>query len=201
MQESRVYLRKLATGQLVEASLLDEVTNRHLALWKGAWQKAMRAHCAGRVLRDQPEDQHWDWKWKANQWRPMLGYHSFAITCEGELQGLMLAGDLRSARIQAQFGKPIVYVEYLATAPWNRRELQARPRYSGVGMVMLAAAVETSFELGYRGRIGLHALSRAEAFYRDKCGMTELGRDAAHQDLMYYEMTDAQAEAFRAGPA
>jgi hypothetical protein len=27
--------------------------------------------------------------------------------------------------------------------------------------------------------------------------MSELGKDAAHQELMYYEMTDNQAEAFR----
>jgi hypothetical protein len=197
MQESRVYLRKSATGMLVEASLLDEVTDRHLALWDGAWRAVMQQHCSGRALRDKPEDHHWDWKWKANEWRPMLGYHSFAITCEGELQGLMLASDFKSARIQAQFGKPIVYVEFLATAPWNRKEIQTPPRYIGVGTVMVAAAVEVSWDLGYRGRIGLHSLSKAEEFYRDKCGMTELGKDAGHQGLIYYEMTDNQAEAFR----
>jgi len=32
MQESRVYLKKMSTSQLVEASLLDEVTDKHLAL-------------------------------------------------------------------------------------------------------------------------------------------------------------------------
>lgn len=127
----------------------------------------------------------------------MLGYHSFAITCDGELQGLMLVCDFKSARLQAQFGKPVVYVEFLATAPWNRKEIQTPPRYAGVGTIMVSAAVEASWELGYRGRIGLHALPRAQEFYRDKCGMTELGKDDAHQGLMYYEMTDNQAEAFR----
>jgi hypothetical protein len=85
-------------------------------MWSGSWSAAMQAHCAGRTLRDKPEDHHWDWKWKAGERRPMLGYHSFAITSEGELQGLMLVSDLKSARIQAQFGKPIVYVEFVATA-------------------------------------------------------------------------------------
>ena len=197
MQESRVYLKKMATGQLVEASLLDEITNRHLAMWVKTWQPVMQERCKGRVLQEKPEDHHWDWKWKANEWRPLLGFHSFAITCEGELQGLMLACDFKSARIQAQFGKPIVHVDFLATAPWNRPEFQTPQRYRGVGTVMVAAAVELSWELGYRGRIGLHSLSDAEEFYRDKCGMTELGKDAAHQDLMYYEMTDKQAEDFR----
>jgi len=197
MEESRVYLKKSATGELVEASLLDDVTDGHLAMWSSSWQAAMQAHCAGRVLHDKPEDHHWDWRWKANEWRPMLGYHSFAITCEKELQGLMLVSDLQSARIQAQFGKPIVFVEFLATAPWNRPEIQTPPKYRGVGMVMVAAAVELSWDLGYRGRIGLHALPKAEVFYRERCKMSELGKDRAHQGLMYYEMTDNQAEAFR----
>ncbi len=196
MQESRVYLKKTSTGQLVEASLLDEITDEHLTLWIDTWQPAMQAHCSGRVLRDKPEDHHWDWKWKASEWRPMLGYHSFTITCEGELQGLMLVCDFKSARIQAQFGKPIVYVEFVATAPWNRPKIQT-PRFRGVGTVMVTAAVELSWQLGYRGRIGLHSLPDAEEFYRDTCGMSELGKDAAHQELMYYEMTDNQAEAFR----
>jgi hypothetical protein len=197
MQESRVFLKKMSNGQMVEASLVDEVTDVHLGMWSGGWQKAMQAYCAGRTLQDKPEDHHWDWTWKANEWRPMLGYHSFAITCEGELQGLMLASDFKSARLQAQFGKPIVYVEFLATAPWNRLEFQKPPRYRGVGTVMVAAAVELSYGLGYGGRIGLHSLPKAEQFYRDICGMSELGKDAAHQELKYCEMTENQAKAFR----
>jgi hypothetical protein len=66
--------------------------------------------------------------------------------------------------------------------------------------VMIAAAVELSWELGYKGRIGLHSLTDAEFFYKKTCGMTELGRDSAHEDLMYFEMTEKQAEAFRGKP-
>jgi hypothetical protein len=197
MEESRIYLRNSASGELVEASLLDEVTDRHLELWNESWQPAMQAHVAAHGLKARPEDHHWNWNWKAGEWRPMLGYHSFAIICEGELQGLMMVSDLKSALLPAQFGKPIVFVEYLATAPWNRPEIQLPPRYRGVGTVMVAAAVDLSWELGYRGRIGLHSLPRAEAFYRNSCQMTALGKDAAHQGLMYFEMTEKHAEEFR----
>jgi len=197
MAESRVFLRKSETSELVEASLTDEVTDQHLVMWNDSWRPAMEAYCAGRVFRNKPEDHHWDWKRKANEWRSLLGYHSFAIVCEQGLQGLMLASDFNSARLQAQFGKAIVYVEFLATAPWNRPELENPPRYRGVGTVMIAAAVELSRELGYRGRIGLHSLPKAERFYRDACGMTGLGMDTAHENLMYFEMTGNQAERFR----
>jgi hypothetical protein len=87
MTESRVYLKKTATAELVEASLLDEVTDTHLTMWTATWKPAMQTHCHGRVLGDKPEDHHWDWQRKASAWRPLLGYHSFAIVCEGELQG------------------------------------------------------------------------------------------------------------------
>jgi hypothetical protein len=66
MEESRVYLKKMATGQLVEASLLDEVIDKHLAMWNASWQTAMQTHCAGRALRDKPEDHHWNWTQKAD---------------------------------------------------------------------------------------------------------------------------------------
>jgi hypothetical protein len=200
MNESRVYLKKSETNVLVEASLLDEVTDDHLSMWNGSWVPAMEAFCVGRIFHDKPEDHHWNWKWKASEWRPLLGYHSFAVICESELQGLMLVSDVRSARLQVQFGRPIVYVEFVATAPWNRPEFKRPPKYRGVGTVMVAAAIELSWELRYRGRIGLHSLPAAAPFYRDKCGMTELGQDAEHQNLMYYEMTENQAEKFRQKP-
>ena len=200
MNVSTVYLKRGDTGKLVEASLVDEVADAHLSLWENSWGPVMKARCANRTLSDQPEDYHWDWRQKAGWWRPLLGYHSFALLCRNELQGLMLASDFRSARIQTQFGKPIIYVEFLATAPWNRPELKKPTRYRGVGTVMMAAAVELSFELGYRGRISLHSLPAAEPFYRDSCKMTGLGADAAHHDLMYFEMTSSQAEAFRQKP-
>ena len=66
------------------------------------------------------------------------------------------------------FGKPIVYVEFVATAPWNRPELQNPPRYRGVGTVMVAPAVELSWDLGYRGRIG-HGPARSGRRHRRTC--------------------------------
>ena len=197
MPESQVYLMKTATGELLEASLWDEVTDAHLAMWKHSWQPAMKSYCAGRPFADKPEDHHWNWQWKASSWRPLLQYHSYAITCEGGLQGLMLLSDAEPARLSSQFGKPIVYISFLATAPWNRPQVESPVRYRGVGTVMVAAAVELSISLGFHGRIGLHALSGAEGFYRRVCGMSELDPDEAHQGLIYYEMTENQAEQFR----
>jgi len=112
----------------------------------------------------------------------------------------MLASDLKSARIQEQFGKPIVTLDLLATAPWNRAKIQTPRRYRGGGTVMVAAAIQLSCDLGFKGRIGLHSLPAAVAFYRDVCEMTELGTDAAYENWTYFEMTENQAESFHQKP-
>ena len=59
--------------------------------------------------------------------------------------------------------------------------------YGACGMILFDRVVERSIDEGFRGRVGLHALPQAEAFYQDKCGMTPLGKDASKQDLMYFE--------------
>lgn len=197
MTTSRIYLKENATGKLVEAALHDEVSDAHLAMWDATWKPVMKAHCEGRPQADCPQDRHWDWRRKSNAWRPLLGYQSFAIVCRDELQGLMLTSDFRSARLAAQFGKPLVYIEFVVTAPWNRSEVQRPPRYSGVGGVFVDAAILLSLDSSFRGRVGLHSLPQAEGFYREACGMSEMGSDSAHEELMYFEMTEEQAEAFR----
>lgn len=198
MTTSRIYLKEGATGKMVAAEFHDEVEDTHLAMWEATWKPTMKAHCAGRTPDDTPRDRHWDWRHKVDMLRPYLGYHTFAIVCRGELQGLMLASDIQSARLEAQFGRPVVYVEFVATAPWNRIELQKMPRFMGVGSVFIAAAIQLSLDCRFRGRIGLHALPQSEDFYR-KCGMSELGPDSAHDGLVYFEMTVEQAKGFRGG--
>jgi hypothetical protein len=72
----------------------------------------------------------------------------------------------------------------------------AAPTYGGVGSVLINAAIQLSQAEGFRGRIGLHSLSQAATFYRDRCGMTDFGPDSTHHDLTYFEMDESQAAAF-----
>jgi hypothetical protein len=87
-----------------------------------------------------------------------------------------------------------VEVAFLATAPWNLRSVVATPRFAGVGTILLRAAVETSFDLGFKGRVGLLALRQAETFY-ERHDMTCFGVDSK-KPMKYYEMTTNVAEAF-----
>ena len=143
-----------------------------------------------------PEHAHWDWSLKSPALE-LLAYRGFAIECDNETQGLMLlllAGE--SCRLMPAKGKPLVYIDYIESAPWNIRKYVDPPRFREVGRVLVRTAVQTSIEEGFRGRIGLHSLPQSVGFYRDKIGMTMLGVDSAKKPLVYFEMTQEQAMRF-----
>ena len=146
---------------------------------------------------DKPEDAHWDWQAKVlhAQSDPMT-YELFSVEASGMTQGLLMAakGGVNSfSRHPEHPRKPIVYLNFLATAPWNRPGVVAAPLYKGIGRVLVGTAVSLSIEEGFAGRIGLHSLAGAETFYRDAIGMTDLDTDPANQDLRYFELSETQA--------
>lgn len=109
----------------------------------------------------------------------------------------MILDTLRSARLQSQAGKSMIYVEYLEVAPWNRRHLGDEvPRFRAVGSALMRAAIEFSYQEGFKGRIGLHSLPQSNGWYANTCGMADLGTDPDYQHLRYFEMTPEMAEAF-----
>ena len=197
MTESLVYLQRVSDGELVVAILCDEINDEHLDMWERTWSPAMEQHCDGRSLTDRPEDSHWNWRKKAAETSTLLSYQSFALIADGKLQGMMMTNNVTSSRLESQFGKPLVYVEFLATAPWNRPEFQTPPEFRGTGRLFILAAIQASIDAEFKGRIALHSLPQADPFYEKKCGMTRLGTDSSHQDLTYFEMTETQAENFR----
>jgi hypothetical protein len=102
----------------------------------------------------------------------------------------------KNCQIESQKGKPLAYVHFLAAAPWNLATVAPDPRFSLVGSILVATAIHLSIEEEFQGRIGLHSLPQADEWYRNSCGMTDLGRDHAVQDLRYFEMTPEQASEF-----
>jgi hypothetical protein len=114
------------------------------------------------------------------------------------MQGLMMVSTIaRRSRIANQTGKPVLYIEYIESAPWNLTGMVEKPRYSGVGIALLEAAIQFSMEEGFGGRLSLHSLPQSEPFYQRY--MTDLGIDQSKEGLRYYEMTAEQAQAFLEG--
>jgi len=139
-----------------------------------------------------------DWLMKAG-WLSLASYRSLGVECEGVMQGLMLVvTDGHYARLAPEFGRPLVYVDYLQTAPWNDQNLVDTPRFGAVGSRLLDGAVKLSVDLGYAGRIGLHSLPASEGFYR-RLGVpaVEIERQDRHaRGLWYFELTTHGAAKF-----
>ncbi len=200
VEVSTIYLLDVASGEGVEAELCDAIEQAQLDDWQTQWQPALFAVLQDLARRGVPMNQwpqswHWNWTQKTARVQGLLAFRGFSVVAQGVTQGLAQVDLTKSAREPSQAGKPLVYLDYVEVAPWNRPELGSPSRLRGVGSALITAAVALSGEEGFKGRIGLHSLPQADAFYR-KIGMTDLGQDAAYQNLRYFEMTAECARAF-----
>jgi len=197
-----VGLFDVAGNRMVDAELWDAIAEKNLADWEAEWIpelfKLLQAlNRKGVERRFWPQSRHWDWRDKMKAIEGRLANQSFSIVCQDMTQAMMTTDVTKRAQIASQKNDHLVYVDFLEAAPGNRREMtQMPPRFSGAGSILILAAIEQSKMEGFRGRIGLHSLPQANDFYANKVGMTDLGQDAAYQNLRYFEMTPEQAEAF-----
>jgi hypothetical protein len=175
---------------IVEAELYRDYPPNQLDSVEALWARARAdAATAAQAAGLAPlEHSHWDWRNKADSVE--AGLHMLvAVECESMTQGLMAV--LRSPRGAWADSGRVVYVDYLEVAPWNLKGAGSAPRLLGVGTALLADAVRLAAELGLDGRVGLHSLPQAEAFY-GRCGMTRVGPDPQYYDLTYFEFVGRQ---------
>lgn len=186
-----------ATGNPVAAILHKELDELETIDAEIAWsperlQKLRELRKKGTPLNSIPQHVHWNWAVKAVQTAGVLAYRTFGIEAGGKMQGLMivcLAG--RNARLDPDKGKPLVYVDFVETAPWNAKEFTSSPLYKGVGVRMIQAAARLSIDESFGGRVGLHTLPQSAGFYANACEMTSCGMDS--NNLEYLELTAAKA--------
>ncbi|NKZ37372.1 GNAT family N-acetyltransferase [Oleiagrimonas citrea] len=140
-------------------------------------------------------DFHWDWRRKCTI-APGTQRQAYGLVNCDQVEAAMMLADGHQTRLRTP-SEPLVYVDFLATAPWNRNVIQRPARFHGLGTMLLGAAVEVSRLQGMDGRCGLHALPSAEGFYQ-RAGMQDLGADPTYMNLHYFEMDAAIAHAFLA---
>ena len=194
-----------ASGEPVEAELFDDITIDHFMETQREWRPIVmevsrRLYQSNAPTECIPRHFHWDWTSKEYDLR-LLAIRFLGIMCENKLQGLIkldIAGQF--GRIASQLRKPLVYVDYLETAPWNikplMRAMDKEIQFSGIGTRLIEAAVRLSMDEGFKGRVALHSLTGAEKFYLDVCGMTAVARDAEKQNLLWCEFTAEQGKRF-----
>jgi len=138
-------------------------------------------------------DSHWDWRTKCT-FAPGTQRQAYGLVNDDQVEAAMMLAFDHVTRI-GPTREPLVYVDFLATAPWNRSAIQQPERFRRLGTMLLGAAITVSQMRGLEGRCGLHSLPPAEGFYQ-RAGMKDLGADPMYHDLHYFEFDAAAARAF-----
>lgn len=199
-----VLILQRSNKSFVSASLIEDVSEQEIKESHELWKTLIDAHKKEleekKIPKSQwPQHHHWDWT-KLYQYysKFKLAYKFFGIKFENQMQGLVLLSSdetKHTGRIDSQKGKPLIYVEYVATAPWNDKDIAPSPKFGLIGTRFMEVAIRLSINDGFEGRIGLHSLKQAEEFYRDSVCMTDLGQDTEKR-MRYFEMTPEQAKGF-----
>jgi hypothetical protein len=148
-----------------------------------------------KVLRSlQLDDSHWEWLKKAIAYRTSE-YVWLFLMADDVPQGACLIYHPKQSRLEAG---NIFYIEYIASAPWNRKNPMSPRRFAGIGSLLIKAAMTyATDELKLRQGFSLHALPRAVPFY-EQIGMKPLAA-LDKETLKYFEMPQATAIQFGVG--
>jgi len=190
----RINIVRRSDGTTVDAELLSNLDANDLLLVERQWEASRHAvHqkllASGVAKKEWPQSLHWNWSLKSGQLK-QLAIRGFGITTEGIWQAVCLTDCVSyTCKALGNLGKPLVYLDYIEVALWNWTisKIGQTARFGACGPILFDRIVQLSREEGFKGRVGLHALPQAEQFYREKCGMTPLGKDASKQGLMYFE--------------
>jgi hypothetical protein len=198
MNKAQLWERE--TDQVISAELLPEMTPEQVVQAGERWER-FRGRARARLRRAHapvPEHDHWDWNEKSHDLR-FAAYRCLGIRHEDEIQGLMMISTLAvEGRLPIHKGKPVLYVKYIESAPWNLKGyVGPAARFGGIGISLIRAAIAVSLEEEFRGRIALHSLPQSEPFYGRF--MEDLGIDPDVEKLRYFEMGEERALKFAKG--
>lgn len=177
---------QLATGSgATLPGVIRTMTQSHLQQIEVIWKKML--------IEAEQVDMDWNWDYKLRLSTNDDRFEAYVVVQDDVVHGVVLIEtQWHLSQISYDDGAsldnrlPLVYVEYLASAPWNRRSLEDPPFFEGIGRALLVFARQRSIELGYGGRVGLHSLPGSEAFYR-RCNMPDYGPDPDKDQLVYFE--------------
>src|SRR5262245_26548247 len=122
MSAIALQLVRAGTGESIDATLHVDLNAAALIGAEREWSPIRRAAFQRLLDAGYPHDQipkhsHWNWEAKA-QYLGFLSYRYFGLEADGKMQGLMLIDvATHTSRLAPDTGKPLVYVDYLESAP------------------------------------------------------------------------------------
>ncbi len=189
----------------LHCGLPSEMRASYLHYWLKSYIDLSKAREAYPDLPDL--DPSWNWSKKLGgpkNWSERVGdiikwpqeiLPLMCVECNGLNQGMMMLNtETHTSRIPGCEQNSLIYVEYLEVAPWNNRGITSdyyicsQKSLRGVGSILLLEAIKYSCDMGYQGRVGLHALPLCNQFYEVKFRMINMGPDEKKSHLNYYEL-------------
>jgi hypothetical protein len=190
----QVQLWDRGSNAVVLATLLDKVNAEQLIQTEAEWRRFhVDARERGNVIV--PEHNHCDWSKKARDLK-LAAYRCLGISFAGQTQGLVMVSLLAvPGRSTAHKGKPVLYVKYIESAPWNLKSYAGdNAKFGWIGTCLIRSAIAVSMDEEFRGRIALHSLPQAEPFYGRF--MENLGLSPDVENLRYFELSEDAAATF-----
>jgi hypothetical protein len=128
-----------------------------------------------------------DYQW---WWRKIVGKYQnkwlvqrlAVVTDDGNVQGAIVFDPDYESYLNP--GISTVYVEYLASAPRNRRKLADDPLYRGTGSALLLIAMYYSRKAGLGGRLTLCPLPNVVDWYVERHGFRDTGVSAGRSNFL-----------------
>ena len=141
------------------------------------------------------EDYHWNWYEKAIRYNTS-GYNWFFLKTPDGIQSVCVTFHHKKSILQ---NIDIFYIQYIASAPWNRISSLHERRYKGTGIEIIKQ-IQLYFVKMYHLSYGfsLHSLPQAQKFY-EKFGMVNLPEHNGLDGLFFYEIDKEHAISFTEG--
>lgn len=111
-------------------------------------------------------------------------YYWFFLKADEKIQAVCIIFHPKESRLD---GERIFYIDYVASAYWNRDRPGYAKQFGSVSRILIAHASHFAItNLGYRPGFSLHSLPTAESYYKG-LGMIEYEADVTKENLRYYE--------------
>lgn len=196
---SPIFIKRRIDGSYVEADVVADLQPSDFLDLELTWFpercRIVQELISSRVTHQNwPESLHWRWNDKLYLFEKP-GTYATGVRLDEQWQGVMILQTLK--QLQFSESNPLAYIEFAEIAPWNWAvpAIGQLGQYAGIGSELIRYAVAISHQLGYQGRVGLHSLPKAEAFYT-KLGLTNYGPDPKYDNLCYFELSVEAASNF-----
>ena len=187
-----VMVKDCESGEYVKAMIYSPINDKNIEDYNSLWRPFFDKAKEKLVKEDSKiEDSHWDWGKKIEYMNGLLAYKSFALEVENITQGMMIIETVQHFS-KIEYNKHLIYIEFLSTAPCNRKNIVEKPKYSFIGSVLVFKAVRESLDRGFEGKVGLASLPLACLFY-ENLGFKNLSIDSQN-NLKYFELSKEAAE-------